>query len=93
MDPVIKKTLPISSDAYLRDQMEKLTKDSKSLKSKVELLEKENIALKKSLYELSTRYNTIAHKLQPFTLEGLEAQDAGIEGLLAGGHESDPFGL
>jgi COMPASS component SWD3 len=45
-----------------------LDKQQKLLKAKVELLERENIGLKKSLYELSTRYNAIAHKLQPFPL-------------------------
>lgn len=43
-------------------------KQQKLLKAKVEQLERENIGLKKSLYELSTRYNAIAHKLQPFPL-------------------------
>jgi COMPASS component SWD3 len=43
-------------------------KQHKLLKQKVEQLERENIGLKKSLYELSTRCNSIAHKLQPFPI-------------------------
>lgn len=47
-------TLNSSSD---RDQqLEKLLKETKQLKQKVDSLEKENIALKKSIYDLSTSY-------------------------------------
>ncbi|KAJ3276403.1 Superoxide dismutase [Cu-Zn] [Terramyces sp. JEL0728] len=41
-------------------------KEQRLLKQKVEVLERENYALKKSLYELSTRYNSM--KLPPFAL-------------------------
>ncbi|OAD77205.1 hypothetical protein PHYBLDRAFT_78991 [Phycomyces blakesleeanus NRRL 1555(-)] len=37
-------------------QVEKLLKEVKQLKQKVDILDKENIALKKSIYDLSTRY-------------------------------------
>lgn len=37
-------------------QVEKLLKEVKHLKQKVDLLDKENIALKKSIYDLSARY-------------------------------------
>ncbi|CAM0135917.1 unnamed protein product [Umbelopsis sp. WA50703] len=47
-------TLNSSSD---RDQqLEKLLKETKQLKQKVDSLEKENIALKKSIYDLSSHY-------------------------------------
>ncbi|KAJ3022998.1 hypothetical protein HKX48_004621 [Thoreauomyces humboldtii] len=60
-------------------QQEKVTKESRLLKQKVETLEKENIALKKSLYELSTRFNLVAHKTQPFSLESLELFDPALQ--------------
>ncbi|KAJ3313868.1 hypothetical protein HDV04_001429 [Boothiomyces sp. JEL0838] len=41
-------------------------KEQRLLKQKVEILERENYALKKSLYELSTKYNSM--KLPPFAL-------------------------
>ncbi|KAI8916187.1 WD40-repeat-containing domain protein [Gorgonomyces haynaldii] len=43
-------------------------KATKLLKTKVDTLERENNQLKKSLFELSSRYNAIAYKLQPFKL-------------------------
>ncbi|KAI8800555.1 WD40-repeat-containing domain protein, partial [Cladochytrium replicatum] len=42
---------------------EKLLRESKTLKQKVELLDKENAALKKSLFDLSLRYNALATRL------------------------------
>ncbi len=62
----------VGSEAYLREMLEKSFREAKTLKSKVESLEKENHALKKSLYELSVRYNAIAYqKHQPFSLDFL----------------------
>lgn len=69
------------NDSYLRDQMEKLFKESKYLKQKVELLERENIALKKSLFELSARYNMCAHhKTQPFVIDSAAIADYDLSG-------------
>jgi flagellar motility protein MotE (MotC chaperone) len=44
-------------------------KDIRTLKQRIEVLERENHALKKSLFELSTRYNSL--KVQPFALSDL----------------------
>ena len=59
-------------------------KASKLMKQKLEALERENLALKKSLFELSSRYNSIAHKLEPFKLGDVldTAMDLGITPLL-----------
>jgi len=45
------------SNSFVREQYDKLLKESKILKQKVETLEKENIALKNSLYNLSATYS------------------------------------
>ncbi|KAI8906182.1 WD40-repeat-containing domain protein [Powellomyces hirtus] len=60
-------------------QQEKASKESRLLKQRLEVLEKENVALKKSLYELSTRFNLVAHKTAPFSLDSLEVFDAGFQ--------------
>ncbi|TPX49682.1 hypothetical protein SeLEV6574_g01311 [Synchytrium endobioticum] len=72
---------PPTADAF---QIDKLYRDAKALKLKVCVLEKENAALKKSLYELSTRYNSLAHKALPFTLDILDATEPRIDSLLEG---------
>lgn len=46
----------VATSSTERDQIEKLFKEVKQLKQKVDTLEKENIALKKSIYDLSARY-------------------------------------
>ncbi|RUP43278.1 hypothetical protein BC936DRAFT_137396, partial [Jimgerdemannia flammicorona] len=46
----------VAASSSERDQIEKLLKEAKQLKQKVDTLEKENIALKKSIYDLSARY-------------------------------------
>ncbi|KAJ3365224.1 hypothetical protein GGF32_009729 [Allomyces javanicus] len=72
-------------DIGLRDQLERVTRESRTLKQKADLLEKENMALKKSIYDLSIKYNRLAYKYQanPYPLdfgtigEGLPASAAG----------------
>lgn len=54
-------------------------KQLKLYKQKMETLERENISLKKSLYELSTRYSSISHKLPTFPLH-LLLDDPNITG-------------
>ena len=59
-----------------RDQMDKLLRETKQLKQKVDALEKENMFLKKSIYELSVRYTAAAaHQrgVGPFVIESEEA--------------------
>ncbi|RKO88738.1 hypothetical protein BDK51DRAFT_46191 [Blyttiomyces helicus] len=72
-------------------------KEQRILKQRVEVLEKENMALKKSLYELSTRYNMVAHKAQPFSIDSLEALEPGTSmaaelGKPGGAEDADLFG-
>ncbi|KAL1918341.1 uncharacterized protein VTP21DRAFT_3001 [Calcarisporiella thermophila] len=58
-----------------RDQLERLLKETKSLKQKVDQLEKENRLLKKSIYELSSRYaadQPHQHPVRPFDLSNLD---------------------
>ncbi|KXS19936.1 WD40 repeat-like protein [Gonapodya prolifera JEL478] len=45
------------SEAYLREQIDKLFKENKTLRHKYDLLERENEALKQSLFDLTMRYN------------------------------------
>jgi len=55
------------SNSFVREQYDKLLKESKILKQKVETLEKENIALKNSLYNLSATYSVNnGNKKHPF---------------------------
>lgn len=49
-----------NDESFFRDQLEKLTNQAKLSKARTEQLEKENLALKKSLFELSTRFNALA---------------------------------
>lgn len=46
----------LTSSSDRDQQLEKLLKENKQLKQKVDTLEKENITLKKSIYDLSTHY-------------------------------------
>ncbi|KAI9209632.1 WD40-repeat-containing domain protein [Polychytrium aggregatum] len=64
----------ICAYSFLREQQEKVNKEARVLKQRVEILEKENAALKKSLYDLSAKYNLYALKAQPFTLDFLVAE-------------------
>lgn len=54
------------------DPLQQDKKEQRVLKQRIELLERENHALKKSLFELSTRYN--ASRVQPFALSELLEQ-------------------
>ncbi|KAJ1503668.1 hypothetical protein HMI56_002017 [Coelomomyces lativittatus] len=55
----------------LRDQLERITKESRLLKQKAEVLEKENALLKKSIFDLSLKYNAIAYQqaIHPIELD------------------------
>jgi COMPASS component SWD3 len=48
--------ISLTSSSDRDQQLEKLLKENKQLKQKVDTLEKENITLKKSIYDLSTHY-------------------------------------
>ncbi|KAI8588021.1 WD40-repeat-containing domain protein [Geranomyces variabilis] len=84
-------------------QQDKATKETRVLKQRVDVLEKENIALKKSLYELSTRFNLVAHKTAPFSLDSIEPDASfqptsfhsgagGVGGSEKGASEDQDFG-
>ena len=97
-------------------QQEKLSKEARGLRQRVEALGKvgssrgvpklqtnskttpqENAALKKSLYELSARYNTMAHKVLPFPIDSMEALDlesttSAEPGKVGGTDQTDMFG-
>ncbi|CAG8667689.1 1699_t:CDS:10 [Ambispora leptoticha] len=69
MEAPLKKTPATTTD---RDQLEKLIKETKQLKQKVDALEKENMLLKKSIYDLSVTYSVAAtahSKASPFVFD------------------------
>ncbi|RIB05690.1 WD40-repeat-containing domain protein [Gigaspora rosea] len=71
MEPPIKKAATsISSE---RDNIDKLTRENKTLKQKVDILEKENMLLKKSIYDLTVKYTAAAaahqQKISPFMID------------------------
>ncbi|KAJ3102985.1 hypothetical protein HDU96_009441 [Phlyctochytrium bullatum] len=63
---------------------EKAVKEVKLLKQRIEVLEKENAALKKSLYDLSARFNMLAPTRQalPLVLDSGDVAEPGIDSLL-----------
>ena len=72
-----------SSSSTQRDQqVEKLLKEVKHLKQKVDVLDKENIALKKSIYDLSARYAAsisqggLSYRPGPFVIENDATSDS-----------------
>eukprot|EP01117_Protostelium_nocturnum_P012366 TRINITY_DN4558_c0_g1_i1.p1 TRINITY_DN4558_c0_g1~~TRINITY_DN4558_c0_g1_i1.p1 ORF type:complete len:604 (+),score=202.83 TRINITY_DN4558_c0_g1_i1:53-1864(+) len=69
--------LTIGSESYYRNQAEKLDKENKQLKSKMDTIERENRELKKSLYDLSFRFDHLASQLskppKPFSLDHLDS--------------------
>ncbi|KAJ1549493.1 hypothetical protein HK405_000766 [Cladochytrium tenue] len=54
-------------------------REVKMLKQRIEVLEKENAALKKSLFELSIRFNMLGHRAAPFSID--EMGELGGRGL------------
>eukprot|EP00026_Physarum_polycephalum_P006216 Phypoly_transcript_06258.p1 GENE.Phypoly_transcript_06258~~Phypoly_transcript_06258.p1 ORF type:complete len:508 (+),score=83.16 Phypoly_transcript_06258:139-1662(+) len=75
MDNAFKKTINAGSDAYYKNQMENITKENKLLKYKLDVLERENKDLKKSIYDLSVRYDMLMHQMgktaKPFNIESI----------------------
>lgn len=75
MDTAFKKTINAGSDAYYKNQMENITKENKLLKYKLDVLERENKDLKKSIYDLSVRYDMLMHQIgktaKPFNIESI----------------------
>jgi hypothetical protein len=75
MDTAFKKA-NAGSDAYYKNQMENITKENKLLKYKLDVLERENKDLKKSIYDLSVRYDMLMHQIgktakQPFNIDSI----------------------
>mmetsp|Transcript_51957 Transcript_51957/g.86397 ORF Transcript_51957/g.86397 Transcript_51957/m.86397 type:complete len:524 (-) Transcript_51957:174-1745(-) len=63
------------SEAYYKNHLEIVGKENKQLKQKVDQLERENKDLKKSLYELSIRYNSLyqhsGKNVAPFNIDSV----------------------
>ncbi|KAI8981083.1 WD40-repeat-containing domain protein [Pilobolus umbonatus] len=65
----------LTTGANRDQQVEKLLKEVKQLKQKVDILDKENIALKKSIYDLSARYAAsicqggLSYRSGPFVID------------------------
>lgn len=74
MDTAFKKA-NAGSDAYYKNQMENITKENKLLKYKLDVLERENKDLKKSIYDLSVRYDMLMHQIgktaKPFNIDSM----------------------
>ncbi len=51
------KKMASSSESFLKEQVDKLLKENKILKHRIELAERESQSLKKSLYDISLKYN------------------------------------
>lgn len=70
-----KSAANVGSDAYYKNQMETITKENKLLKYKLDVLERENKDLKKSIYDLSVRYDMMMHQMgktsKPFSIESI----------------------
>ncbi|CAG8436007.1 17149_t:CDS:10 [Funneliformis caledonium] len=78
MEPM-KLTAALSSNL---DHTDKFIKENKALKQKVDALEKENILLKKSIYDLSVKFSASSHqRASPFIIDleacGVVPQDNG----------------
>jgi hypothetical protein len=75
MDSTFKKPVNAGSDAYYKNQMESITKENKLLKYKLDVLERENKDLKKSIYDLSVRYDMLMHQIgktaKPFNIDSI----------------------
>jgi predicted nucleic acid-binding Zn-ribbon protein len=52
-----------------REQTDKLLREIQNLKLKLGSLENENVALKKSIYDLSARYSTARKRTGPFLID------------------------
>ncbi|KAI8393426.1 WD40-repeat-containing domain protein [Radiomyces spectabilis] len=69
------KSLSLGAGVNRDQQVEKLLKEVKQLKQKVDILDKENIALKKSIYDLSARYaqsisqSGLSYRPGPFVID------------------------
>ncbi len=66
----------VGSEAYYKNQMENITKENKLLKYKLDVLERENKDLKKSIYDLSVRYDMLLYQFmgkngKPFNIESI----------------------
>lgn len=83
-------------------QVEKLLKEVKQLKQKVDVLDKENIALKKSIYDLSARYAAsisqggLSYRPGPFVIDSEvsttgKAQEMISKVVQEAGGELEPF--
>eukprot|EP00743_Colponemidia_sp_Colp-15_P005563 GILK01005984.1.p1 GENE.GILK01005984.1~~GILK01005984.1.p1 ORF type:complete len:508 (-),score=66.16 GILK01005984.1:60-1514(-) len=83
MDASAKFARPTSSETFYKNNLEILTKQNKDLKHKLDKTERENKSLKKSLYEMSVRYNLLlqpsGQKVKPFDVDAALVSDVADE--------------
>ena len=94
METPIKKTAALSSNL---DNTDKLAKENRALKHKVDTLEKEIMLLKKSIYDLSVTYSSSSHQrvINPFVIESGEVsqdncggKEINLENSTSGGYNN-----
>jgi COMPASS component SWD3 len=61
-------------EAFLKEQLERALKEIKTLKQRLDVIERENGSLKKSIYELTINSKK-TKKAQPFLLDFVEEKD------------------
>lgn len=92
----------LGAGANRDQQVEKLLKEVKQLKQKVDVLDKENIALKKSIYDLSARYAAsisqggLSYRPGPFVIDNEaatngKAQEMITKAVQEAGGDMEPF--
>lgn len=61
------------------DAADKHSKEVRLLKQKIDELSRENAALKRSLYDVSSKYNSLAPRALPFSLDTLLGSEASVQ--------------
>jgi len=82
-------------DSYYRNHAEKLDKENKQLKARLDTIERENRDLKKSLYDLSFRYdhlsNQMSKPLRPFNIDNIVTESDSSTSTTPKGSTVTPF--
>lgn len=100
--PSSSKSSSLGAGVNRDQQVEKLLKEVKQLKQKVDVLDKENIALKKSIYDLSARYAAsisqggLSYRPGPFVIDNEvattgKAQEMITKAVKEAGGDMEPF--
>ncbi|KAI8646785.1 WD40-repeat-containing domain protein [Parasitella parasitica] len=93
---------PLGAGVNRDQQVEKLLKEVKQLKQKVDVLDKENMSLKKSIYDLSARYAAsisqggLSYRPGPFVIDNEvsttgKAQEMITKAVQEAGGDMEPF--